>query len=570
VRVRPPFFLGGLLCVSLAQAAVAAVPAQFIAKIYTEALGRAPDPQGWMAAVAYFQTNGCSQLTLGSWAGGVFASQEFAGLQYDDGAATLVLYRAILNREPDSAGFGTWDRALGQGETLGSVVSALFGTAEFAQLVPAICAGGSYSFETQGTYPPIAIPTPQSGGYGNLTESALQNLLDSSGQPATVYLQPESVVYLTAPLVIPGGVTLATFGLPAPNRHALMARLVRAAPFEGAMVQLALADSGAAGALKSVWVDGQRTPASGFVAAAIDVEIFGGAGVTVDSNFISNSLGWSSIHSYGSLDGRPCAGNAITHNLITAYPSVHADQQWTDGISVGCENSLVENNEIVDATDAGIVVFTAYPATQRSSVTGNTVLNAGNSAFGGLGFDPLQGRSAGAPDFSGAAIAGNTLWSGPDTHFVIGLAVGTRAWYPDGSIGYGAQATDNTTAGIQTFFGEGIAVSGMSSATVQGNVFDAVLIPQAWTRCPVGEVLASVSAGLASGSIQTYTDLEVSGCMSDNSDPPTIAGTAVVASRAAASVAPAGGGGGGFAWLEISVLGLLAAVKLLSGRPAPL
>ncbi|HLY52225.1 MAG TPA: DUF4214 domain-containing protein [Steroidobacteraceae bacterium] len=564
-------FLGCLLCVSLAHAAAAgaAVPTQFIAKIHTEALGRAPDPQGWTSAVGYFQTNGCSQLTLQSWASQVLASQEFAGLQYDAGAATLVLYRAILNREPDTAGFATWHQALDQGRTLQAVVAALFGTAEFARLVPMICAGGSYSFETQGSYPAIPIPSAQSAGYGNLTETGLQNLLDSSGPSATIYLQQESVVYLTAPLVIPNGVTLATYGLPGPSRHGLMARLVRAAPFAGAMVQIALAEPNASGALKSLWVDGQRTPASGFVAAAVNVEIFGGTGVTVDSNFISNSLGWSTVHSYGSLDGRPCAGNAITNNLITAYPSVHADQEWADGISAGCENSLVENNEIVDPTDAGIVVFTAYPAAQRSLVTGNTVLSAGNSAFGGLGFDPLQGRSAQAPDFSGSAITRNTLWSGPNTHFIIGLAVGTRAWYAQSSIGYGAQATDNTTAGIQTLFGEGIAVSGMMSATVQGNVFDAVPIPQAWTSCPVGDVLASVSAGLASGSIQPYSDVEVNGCMSDNSDPPPLVGAPAVASRAA-SDPPASGGGGGFGWLGIGGLALIAALRRLSGRPAPL
>src|SRR6185312_11994862 len=71
-------------------------------------------------------------------------------------------------------------------------------------------------------------------------------------------------------------------------------------------------------------------------------------------------------------------------------------------------------------------------------VSNNTVVSAGNSAFGAMGFDPLQNRSAGAPDFTGSAISNNTLWSGPNTHFIIGLAVGSRPWYGDGSIGHGA------------------------------------------------------------------------------------------------------------------------------------
>src|SRR5215472_5512779 len=37
-----------------------AVPYQFLAKMYTEALGRAPDQPGWQAWVNYFQQNPAS------------------------------------------------------------------------------------------------------------------------------------------------------------------------------------------------------------------------------------------------------------------------------------------------------------------------------------------------------------------------------------------------------------------------------------------------------------------------------------------------------------------------------
>ena len=219
------------------------------------------------------------------------------------------------------------------------------------------------------------------------------------------------------------------------------------------------------------------------------------------------------------------------------------------------------------------IAFTAYPATQQSQVTQNTIVSAGNSAFAGLGFDPLQGRSAGAPDFTGASITNNVLWSGPNTHFVIGLTLGTRAWFASGSIGYGAEATDNTTAGIQTLFAEGISVSGMTSATVQGNNFVAALIPQSWTNCPVGNVLASISAGLAGGSIQSYSDVEVNGCMSDyspagstpspsSSTSSTIKSTTspsssqegAAADGTSSSTGGAQGGGGGLSWLDLIVL----------------
>jgi Domain of unknown function (DUF4214) len=509
-----------LLCIlsSHALAACAAVPTQFIAKMYTEVLGRAPDPQGWSSAVGYFQGGGCDRPHLTNWGSAVFSSAEFSGTQYDPAALTLILYRSILNREPDTAGYRSWLMALEDGRALQSIVSAFFESREFAELVPYICNGGSYSFGTLGTGLAIEIPTSQIGGWDHLTEAQLQSLLDSAAPGATVYLQQESVVYLNQPLDIPTGVTLATYGLPGPQRHAVMARLIRASAFAGPMVRINTDNNpNPSGSLKRVWVDGQRAAASRFVSTAIDIEIYGGVEATVDGNFVSNSLGWSTIHSYGSLDGRVCLSNTITGNVITAYASVHANQQWTDGLSLGCENSFVAGNQIVDPTDVGIVVFNAYPATQQSIVTENTVVSAGNSAFGALAFDPLQNRSAGAPSFGGAEISNNTLWSGPNTHFIIGLAVGSRPWFRSGEVGRGATAIGNTTAGVRTLFGAGIVVSGMESATVQENVFTGAPIPASWTGCATGNVLASVSAGLASGSIQPYRDVMVSGCMSDYS-----------------------------------------------------
>ena len=523
--------LSALLCE--AGATLAAVPGQFIAKMYSEVLGRAPDPSGWEGALRYFRTSGCSQGTLTLWGTAVLTSEEFRSLSYDRAAITLILFRAILNREPDARGFERAYVALQDGESVTAVAEGLFASGEFARLVPYICRGGSYSFGILGTGSAIAIPMPHPGGYGNLTEAELQSLLYSSAPGQTVYLRQQSVISLTRPLIIPAGVTLATAGLPDPHHHALMARLVRGSAFPAAMVQINPdGDPAPSASLRSLWIDGERTAASRFVAPAIDVEIFGGEGVTVTSSVLSGSRGWSTLHSYGALDGRSCRSNTITGNLVTAYASVHANREWTDGLSIGCERSRVEDNEIIDPTDVGIVVFTAYPARQRSQIIGNEILSAGNSAFAALGFDPLQGRSAGAPDFTGADIAYNTFWSGPNTHFVIGLAVGSRPWYAQGSLGFGAEAVGNTTAGIRTLFGAGIVVSGMRSATVQSNVLLASPIPQSWTHCPIGNVLASVSADLASGSIQRYRDVTVEGCMSDYSAVPVLPGAQRAAARA--------------------------------------
>jgi hypothetical protein len=530
-RIKIKGIAFALICALLTPlcAAEAAIPGQYIAKLYTETLGRAPDPAAWKASLGYFAIKGCNKTTLSNWGAPFFSSAEFQRLDYGNAAAALLLYHAILNREPDARGYAHHLEELDSGTPLHTLVSMFFSSGEFSALVPYICSTDSYSFATMGSGLAIRIPTSGTGGYDNLTEAQLQALLNSAAAGTVVYLTQQSVVYLTKSLVIPAGVTLATHGLPTPNQHAKMARLVRAAAFASPMVQINLdSDPNPSGILKNMWVDGQRARSSTYVHGAINIEIYGGNGAAVDANFIDNSLGWSNVHSYGAVDGRVCSGNTVTNNLITAYSSRHFGGNYTDGLSIGCENTLVQGNQIVDATDVGIVVFTAAPATQKSLVTGNTIVSAGNSAFGALAFDPLYSPAYPVnPDFTGASFTNNVVWSSPNTHFIIGLSVGSRPWYgtnaiingvtSTGSIGYGASATSNTTAGVLTNFGEAITVAGMDSATVRGNALRTAPIPRTWTSCPIGNVLASVSAGLASGSLQAYSDVEVNGCMSDSS-----------------------------------------------------
>lgn len=86
----------------------------------------------------------------------------------------------------------------------------------------------------------------------------------------------------------------------------------------------------------------------------------------------------------------------------------------------------------MDASDVAIVVYrNTLDSAQHSVVTGNTILSAGNSMYGGLGFDPLTQGKTPPPDaveysFSGASIDHNTLWSEPDTHYDIGITDGSR------------------------------------------------------------------------------------------------------------------------------------------------
>lgn len=76
--------------------------------------------------------------------------------------------------------------------------------------------------------------------------------------------------------------------------------------------------------------------------------------------------GWSCLHIHeGALD---CNNVTIQNNDIGPCGS-DAFQQWADGISMSCRNSVVRNNMIQGATDGGIVLFGA-PGTQ---VYNNTI-----------------------------------------------------------------------------------------------------------------------------------------------------------------------------------------------------
>jgi len=455
------------------------VPAQFIAKLYSEALGRMPDPGGWSGNVNFFAGAGCSANTVRDRVRVFYNSPEFTGRPYDSAARVLALYRGALNREPDQGGLDAYTAQLQNGSvTWAQVVEGFAASGELAGLAQQICAAGSTSYY-YGTQPAPNLPV-SGGGFAGVTGRQLQALLDSTPRGGTVHLAQKAVVRLTEPLVIPRDVTLATAGAPGPHTYALQGRLVRAAMFDAALVQVQ-----GGGRLDSVWVDGQRGDYRIFAPSAINVLTLGGSGTVVRNSKLSNSASWSTLQALGSAEGRPCASTTVAGNLITAYSSEHyplAGARWTDGLSIACENARIEGNGVIDGTDVGIVLFRASPANQASVVTGNQILSAGNSAYGAIAVDGLFDAGV-THGFAGASVSGNAFWTGPRTHFDIGLAVGTRPWFGARSdAGSGVTVNDNTTNGLTAVVGTGIAVSGMFNATVQGNALQVTLTSEG--ACP--------------------------------------------------------------------------------------
>jgi hypothetical protein len=512
-----------------ASAAQAYVPAQFIAKQYTEGLGRMPDQPGWQSAVSYFTQKSCTAGSLAGFGEALLTSPEYTGLGYGNDAKILTLFRAALNREPDQAGFTNWTHQLASGLPWTTVVQKFFTSSEFTALVPKICSGvvdGSGSSYYFGTQAALALPPGGTASDFTGTELSLQALLNTTakrGGGGTVKLAPRALVLLTKPLIVPSGVTLTTDGNPDPRHYADMGRLVRDPSFGAPSSLTGMVQVQKEATLSNVWVDGARdTP--GNVAPLEDVITYGGPGTTLSNDKIGNAQGPNTVYLFGGYNGYTCPKETVSGNLITAYSSDHylnatGSGDWTDGIADNCEGATISGNQVVDATDVAIVVYRNTTASaQQSVVTGNTVLSAGNSMYGGLGFDPLyrpKTQAAQTFSFAGGSIDHNTLWSGPDTHFDIGITDGSRAWFAGtytADFGTGAAVSGNTT-GTQTARVQiGVGVNGMLHTTVSANTMNFTHISGG--RCPHVDYAAEIAAGYASGTFspQPY-DVNFDGCV---------------------------------------------------------
>jgi hypothetical protein len=265
-----------------------------------------------------------------------------------------------------------------------------------------------------------------------------------------------------------------------------------------------------------------------------------GIGVLADSR-IDNAPAPQTVKLAWGVPGNPCAGMRVTRNLITNYSSSNAipdvapgepGNSWSDGIGIGCENAEVTDNEVVDATDAGIILYrSGLDRPQRSVVTGNRVLQAGNSAFAALAIDPFNtGSYVGgeSSDFTGTRMDRNLVWTGPHVQYVAAVAVGTRMFkflcpnwnnrtcpgpntWVDAT---GAAVVGNHSGGATVRTQIGVAVSGLQAGTVTGNLDPALveLVPAWNNRCPTGFAVAD-SPTHASGVLQPHIQASLDGCL---------------------------------------------------------
>lgn len=519
--------------------AVSPFPAQFVAKTYTEALGRIPDQGGWNYAKSLFPS--CSVATLKRWGTTVWRSSEFLALNYSPEARTLALYRGILNREPDPGGLAYYKT-----RPLAEAVESLYSSGEFASLASTICSSKTYYFGKD-SHPPI----PLGPNYAKTDQATIEaRLAEAKARPdGTAHLAQGELVELTRTLVIPSGVTLTTAGPPTRSQYAHMGRLVRknhdASTWgDGQADPTIRLEPGAR--LVAIWVDGLRNvpsrkypPASrtdlldqGRSAANV-LAVSGGVGISeIVSGRFDNAPAPQTIRLEGAAGhGRPpCSGVNVRANLVTAYSSSQKpvegrDDPWTDGVFTTCERATIEANEVIDATDVSIIVGNdSATAIQQSKVRNNRILAAGNSAFAALAADPFSGTDDAPHSFAGTEVASNVLWTGDDTLFDIGLAVGTRLWKGLGGVdgrwgtGTGASFTGNWEDSSTARFHIPIALSGMREATVLGNIGSkasaAVPVDNPVDKCPGSAAAKHAMREYADGDLQPMVSIPAyQGCI---------------------------------------------------------
>jgi len=570
------------LMVARADVSASAFRGQFIAKMYTEALGRAPTQTEWQDWFDYFQpiTRTCSTTTLQEVVEDFYTSQEFNDLGYDRAAALLALFRGALNHEPDEEGFLYYYS--GDGATLSwpDTVHHLLYThavysAEFNTLVTdpyiGICKnpGDSPFYETapygwderQPKHPVLDIRA-LAYAQPSRTQAELQDDLYAAALPTgtgVVEISPTEVITINGyppntPLVIPKGVTLKTEGDPSPDHYAQMGRLVRAKFYTETWAIVILY---AGSTLSGVWVDGQRGLIGGTAdPRSMNISILDDGNppspithTTLVENRLSDTIGGSLAQVWGAANGWTCGDVYVGANLLTEYANRHprdpnpTAKLWADGIATECAHTTVEGNTLVDITDVGVVVFRGGLGIVQSSVVRNNVmLNAGNSAFGGFGADPFY--TCAQPefyDFSGTRFEGNIIWTSPTAHVDGVLYAGTYPWKfkcdapytVSHNTGSGATFMNNMTGNrgscpsctVRT--NSPILASGMFDVAVQCNDLRTEIENLINCHYPgkdtPGEfiVLASVTEGWASFQepAPLYTDVSLWECMGHVSSP---------------------------------------------------
>jgi hypothetical protein len=504
---------------------------QYYAQVYTEILGRAPSPQDWTANEYRFHDGSSNINNVRQFVSSLFQSAEFNNLGYNPTEKAYVLYRSIFLREPSTEELASLASQLTSNSRVAAIVSEFLNSTEFTNLFnQRIVPSHSHGFLDPG---PDERPAIGSEGLGNITGAELQSQLDLADSGDVVYLAQGALVRLNNQLVIPEGVTLATYDAGAPDNifvnrqaYASMGRLARARMFNEPLVLLM---PGAR--LIGVWVDGRRSqlrvndptlnnpslsPQERFQFSH-NISVRGGSSLAHRTEVafckLSDSTGWTSLHNVGENGGLAIGFSRVANNTITSYSASRDVRQsfFTDGISNASSDAEIINNEIVDPSDVGVVSFNpGFLSPQRSQILNNQILFAGNDGWGGITldhsvllndfcrgvnenavFDCLDPTNDGVTaSFIHALVRNNLIWSSDSAHTNVGISLGVHAWGLR-MFGLGGQVLANQLGTSQQPLrvGVGIMVAGIREPVVLENQLH-LQLDQSRISCLSTELLA--------------------------------------------------------------------------------
>ncbi|EGO02398.1 hypothetical protein SERLA73DRAFT_178325 [Serpula lacrymans var. lacrymans S7.3] len=320
--------------------------------------------------------------------------------------------------------------------------------------------------------PSCVSPNPD-----NTLTDRLNTLLNSSGPGYVLSLCPGEQYLIQAPILFAASnQEISTAGYPTGDERATL--VVNGPVFNGTGHTTAV--DGSCGncdgvKLRNIQINGTRLGGPPINGGA-NIE-FGGPNSNQLIEYVHSfdPRGWSCLHV---AEGTLNCNNATVQNNDIGPAGSDAFQQWADGISVACRNSLVRNNMINNPTDGGIVLF-GSPGTR---VENNTIWVETNTLLGGINMvdvSPFGG------DYDGVVVTNNSIAGGfasqspqgadkdgtniDDAIIKIGIAIGPRTWFGNeyrNNVSTGGTVINNQLTGAFSF---AIAMSSANNFTVENN-----------------------------------------------------------------------------------------------------
>ncbi|KAF6758857.1 hypothetical protein DFP72DRAFT_1064370 [Ephemerocybe angulata] len=320
---------------------------------------------------------------------------------------------------------------------------------------------------------PACEPAEPSDTVTDRLNTALQN----GGQDFTLYLCPNERYLIQAPILFAHPrQEISTAGYPTGEERAMLVVVGPVANGKGHTTAVDGSCSNCDGVkLRNVQIDGTRgdsTPTDG----GGNIEMGGdNSDQLVEYVRSFNPRSWTCLHV---AEGPLSCNNVTIQNNDIGPCGIDTFQQWADGVSLSCKNSVVRNNMIMGATDGGVVVF----GSPGSLIENNTIWVTNNTLLGGINlvdYIPYNG------DYSNTIVQKNTILGGfandgeapADTKgfnyesavIKIGIAIGPRTWFGSkfgDSRARNGVIRDNTLSGA---FSYGIAVTSADNFTILGN-----------------------------------------------------------------------------------------------------